>query len=191
MSTPSTTPAPPGTDPSPAVRSADRWRAAGLAVLAVWAVLLGLAVALWVRFALFGGSGEDVHGYIRVFGAPFVLLALGLLWWVWRSARHLRHRRPAGWTLPIALGGVALVQSFVTTLPLALSAASGAGGSPDDGSGPGWDAAAPFLAGLVLGAVSLVVGLLGRRSWALVAADGGSDVGEGTDVGGGTVTGRG
>ena len=164
MSTPSTAPGPrgdPGTRGTPGgtttgsgVRAADRWRLAGLAVLGVWAVLLVLAVALWARIAVSPGSGDDVHGYLRLFGAPFVLLALGILWWVWRSARHLRHRRPEGWTLPLALGGVALVQSLVTAMPLAVSS-----------GGASWDAGAPFLAGAVLGAVSVAVGLLGRRSW--------------------------
>ena len=73
---------------------------------------------------------------------------------MWRSARQLRAGHPGAWTLPIALGGVALVQSAVTVLPLALSGEFAA------------DAVAPFLAGAGLGGLSLAVGLLGRRSGA-------------------------
>ena len=158
MSTPSTTPASRGTHGGPAAdpaadRAADRWRVAGLAVLGVWGLLLALAVALWVRVAAFADPDDGANGAIRLFGAPFVLLALGILWWVWRSAQHLRHRRVEGWTLPLALGGVALVQSVVTTMPLALSS----GGAGAD--------AVPFLAGAGLAVVSLTVGLLGRRAW--------------------------
>lgn len=152
--TPSTTPAPSPTVTDPQERAADRWRVAGLAVLGVWALLLAVAVVLWVRVAVFADPDDGANGAIRLFGAPFVLLAVGVLWWVWRSARHLRHRRPEGWTLPLALGGVALVQSVVTALPLATSSGLA-----------GWDAAAPFLVGAGLGAVSVAVGLLGRRSW--------------------------
>ncbi|HET6968500.1 MAG TPA: hypothetical protein VFI44_09495 [Ornithinibacter sp.] len=147
-------PASSGTHGDPeGVRAAHGWRVAGLAVLAVWALLLVLAVVLWVRVAVFADPDDGANGAIRLFGAPFVLLALGILWWVWRSARHLRHHRVEGWTLPLALGGVALVQSVVTMLPLALSSA-----------GTGGDAVA-FLAGAGLGVVSLAVGLLGRRAW--------------------------
>lgn len=131
----------------------DRWRVAGLAVHGAWALLLLAAILLWLRIAVAPGPGEDVHGYVRLFGAPFAVLAGGILWWVWRSARHLRAGRPEGWTLPLALGGVAVVQSVVTTLPLVLAPGGGAA-----------DAVAPFLAGAGFGAVSVAVGLVGRRS---------------------------
>lgn len=155
MSTPSTTPASSGTHDGPEeAGAADRWRLAGLAVLGVWALLLVLAVVLWVRVAVFADPDDGANGAIRLFGAPFVLLALGILWWVWRSARQLQHHRAEGWTLPLALGGVALVQSVVTMMPLALSSGGVSG-----------DAVAPFRAGAGLGAVSVGVGLLGRRAW--------------------------
>ena len=51
------------------------------------------------------------------------------------------------------LGGVALVQSLVVMMPLALSS-----------GGAGADAVAPFLAGAGLGLVSVVVAVLGRRA---------------------------
>lgn len=152
MSTSSQTPAPALKDPQ--VRAANRWRVARLTVLGTWGALLALAVVLWVRVAVFADPADGANGASRLFGAPFVLLALGILWWVWRSARHLRHRRPQGWTLPLALGGVALVQSVVTALPLATSSGS-----------VGWDAVAPFLVGAGLGAASVAVGVFGRRSW--------------------------
>ena len=173
MSTPSTPPTPPGTEssaeaaagpgpgPGPEPGAAGRWRVAGLVVHGVWALLLGLAIVLWVRIAVLPGPEDDVQGYVRLFGAPFVLLALGLLWWVWRSARSLRAGRPEGWTLPLALGAVALVQSAVTALPLAVS-----------GDAPGWGAVAPFLAGAAFGAASVSVGVLGRRSRADAAPAG-------------------
>ena len=160
MSTPSASP--PSRGPRQARREVgapDRWRVAGLAVLGVWALLLVAAVALWVRVAVLAGpdDGADgtgaADGSIRLLGAPFVLLALGILWWVWRSARHLRHDRVEGWTLPLVLGGVALVQSLVVMMPLALSS-----------GGAGADAVAPFLAGAGLGLVSVVVAVLGRRA---------------------------
>ena len=95
MTTPSTVPASSGTHGDPeGVRAAHGWRVAGLAVLGVWALLLVAAVALWVRVAVLAGpdDGADgtgaADGSIRLLGAPFVLLALGILWWVWRSARH-------------------------------------------------------------------------------------------------------
>lgn len=150
-------------------RPGDHWRTAGLVLLAVWSAFFVVGVALWVRIAFLANGTDDPHGYIGVFGAPFVLVALGLLWWAWWSARALVRGRREGWTLLLVLGGVAVAQS-VLSAPGVLSSATGPGTPGVTGSsGPPRELVAGMLAAIGLGLVSVVVAVLGRRSWA--AAD--------------------
>ncbi|GAA4400270.1 hypothetical protein GCM10023168_08830 [Fodinibacter luteus] len=102
-----------GADP-PADRLARPWVRAGLALLAVWSGLLALAVGLWLDLAFLPAEDEGVHGYLAVLGAPFVLVAVGLLWWAWRSARALLAGRRDGWTRLLVVGGVAVAQAVMT-----------------------------------------------------------------------------
>jgi hypothetical protein len=141
--------------PADAVTAA-RWRVVGLVLHGIWAALLLVAVLLWVRTAFFGDSTTDVTGVVRLIGAPFALLALAVLWWVWRSSRALRAGRREGWTVPLALGGVAVAQAALTGMPLLATSGSGAGA-------PG-GALATLGGSVLLGAVSVGSALLGRRA---------------------------
>lgn len=156
-----------------------RWRTTGLVLVAVWGALFSVAVLLWVRVAFLPGDGEDVHGYIRLLGAPFVLVALGLVWWAWRSATALRRGRREGWTILLVLGGVAVAQT-VMTAPGVVAASAGPGtpGGGDPAAGPPRELLVGMLVAIGLGLTSLAVGVLGRRSWAPVGA-----AGEGADPG--------
>jgi hypothetical protein len=158
-----------------------RWRTPGLVLVAVWGTLFAVAVLLWVRVALLPGDGEDVHGYIRLLGAPFALVALGLVWWAWRSAAALRRGRREGWTILLVLGGVAVAQT-VMTAPGVVAASAGPGtpGVGDAGAGPPGELLTGMLVAIGLGLASLAVGLLGRRSWA-PAADGDEEAGPGRE----------
>ncbi len=102
------------TPDAPLERPAPRWGTAGLVLLGVWSALLAAAVALWVYAAFLSGSASADRGLVRLVGAPFVLVAVGLLWWAWRSARALRQGRREGWTLLLVLGGVAVMQAVLT-----------------------------------------------------------------------------
>ena len=105
---------------------------------------------------------------MRLVGAPLVLVALGLLWWAWWSARALRRGRREGWTLLLVLGGVAVMQAVLTAQAvLASSGAAAPGTRPARGRRR--EVAAGLLAAIGLGLVSLTVALLARRAWA--AAD--------------------
>jgi len=159
-----------GPDPRPE-RPGDRWRTAGLALLALWSAFFVVGVALWVRVAFFAGGTDDPHGYVLLFGAPFVLVALGLLWWAWWSARALLGGRREGWTLLLVLGGVAVAQS-VMTAPAVVASSTGPG-TPGvaDSSGPPRELLAAMLGAIGFGLVTIVVAVLARRSWA--AADAG------------------
>ena len=154
---------------APLERPAPRWGTAGLVLLGVWSALLAAAVALWVFAAFLSGSAGADRGLVRLVGAPFVLVALGLLWWASRSARALRQGRREGWTLLLLLGGVAVVQAVLTAQAVLASSRtsgnSGAGGA----SGPPPEIAAGLLAAIVLGLVSVTVALLARRSWPTTA----------------------
>ena len=44
-----------------------------------------------------------------------MLVAIGLLWWAWWSARALRRGGREGWTLLLVLGGVSVVQAILTS----------------------------------------------------------------------------
>ena len=161
MSTSSPGPAPLGTDggPEPSEASAaDGWQVVGLVLTGTWAALLAIAVALWARIALFPGP-DATDGSLRWLGAPFALFALGLLWWLWRSARHLRRGRREGWTPLLVLGGVAVVQSVITARPLLAPAGPGA----TDATASPREIAAGLLTAIVLGLVSVVVAVVGRR----------------------------
>ena len=158
-----------------------RWRAPGLVLVAVWGALFTVAVLLWVRVAFLPGDGEDVRGYIRLLGVPFVLVALGLVWWAWRSATALRRGRREGWTILLVLGGVAVAQT-VMTAPGVVAASAGPGttgvGAP--GAGPPRELLTGMLVAIGLGLASLAVGVLGRRSWA-PAGDGDEGAGPGRE----------
>ena len=73
-------------------RPGDRWRLPGLVLLGTWSALFVVAIALWVRVAFLSGTDGTAtdRGLVRLVGAPFVLVAVGLLWWAWWSARALR-----------------------------------------------------------------------------------------------------
>jgi hypothetical protein len=144
-----------------------------LVLLGVWSALLAAAIALWVYTAFLSASTSGDRGLVRLVGAPFVLVAVGLLWWAWRSARALRQGRREGWTLLLVLGGVAVMQAVLTAQALlASSRTSGAGGAGGAaGSGPSPEVAAGLLAAIVLGLVSAIVAVLARRSWAATEAD--------------------
>jgi hypothetical protein len=174
---------PSGADPA-AVTSRPgerRWRTPGLVLVAVWGAFFAVAVLLWVRVAFLPGDGEDVHGYIRLLGAPFALVALGLVWWAWRSATALRRGRREGWTILLVLGGVAVAQT-VMTAPGVVAASAGPG-TPDvgdPGAGPPRELLTGMLVAIGLGLASLAVGVLGRRSWA-PAGDGDEEAGPGRE----------
>ena len=137
---------------APLERPATRWGTAGVVLLGVWSALLAAGVALWLYAAFLSGSTSTDRGLVRLVGAPFVLVAVGLLWWAWRSARALRQGRREGWTLLLVLGGVGVVQAVLTAQAfLAASRTSGAGGSA--GSGPPPEVAGGLLATIVLGLV--------------------------------------
>lgn len=144
----------------------------GLTLLGVWSALFAVAVALWVHVAFLTGSATGDRGLVRLVGAPFVLVALGLLWWAWWSARALRQGRREGWTLLLVLGGVAVMQAVLTAravlAPSGTSGTGGAGGSA--GAAPPPEAAAGLLAAIGLGLVSLTVAFLARRAWTAAAA---------------------
>ena len=163
---------------APLERPAPRWSTAGLVLLGVWSALLAAAVALWVFAAFLSGSASGDRGLVRFVGAPFVLVALGLLWWAWRSAQALRRGRREGWTLLLVLGGVAVMQAVLTARAVLASSGtsgttgtsgtSGAGGASGAGLPP--EVAAGLLAAIVLGLVSVTVSLLARRAWAATEA---------------------
>ena len=144
-------------------------------LLGVWSALLAVGVALWLYAAFLSGSTSTDRGLVRIVGAPFALVALGLLWWAWRSARALRQGRREGWTLLLVLGGVSVMQAVLTGQALlAASRTGGAGGSA--GSGPPREVAGGLLAAIVLGLASVTVAVLARRAWATAtAADGTAD----------------
>jgi hypothetical protein len=138
-------------------------------LLGVWSALFAVAVVLWVYAAFLSGSGTGDRGLVRLVGAPFVLVALGLLWWARWSARALRRGRREGWTLLLVLGGVAVMQAVLTAQ--AVLASPGTGGTAGSGLPP--EAAAGLLAAIGLGLVSLTVAFLARRAW--TAADAAPD----------------
>jgi hypothetical protein len=167
----------------PLERRAPRWGTAGLVLLGVWSGLLATAVALWVYTAFLSGSTSADRGLVRLVGAPFVLVAVGLLWWAWRSARALRQGRREGWTLLLVLGGVAVMQAVLTAQAVLASSRTGGAGAEGGtgttaGSGLPSEVAAGLLAAIVLGLVSVVVGVLGRRSWVAPPVDGADDLSE-------------
>ena len=147
----------------------------------MWSALLGAAVAVWVYAAFLSGSASADRGLVRLVGAPFVLVAVGLLWWAWRSARALRQGRREGWTLLLVLGGVAVMQAVLTAQAvLASSRTGGAGGTGGTaGSGPPREVAAGLLAAILLGLVSVIVAVLARRTWAAADAAADADLTEG------------
>lgn len=165
------------TPDAPLERPAPRWGTAGLVLLGVWSALLAAAVALWVYTAFLSGSASADRGLVRLVGAPFVLVAVGLLWWAWRSARALRQGRREGWTLLLVLGGVAVMQAVLTAQAvLASSRTTGAGGTA--APGPPREVAAGLLAAIVLGLVSAIVAFLARRAWASAEAAAKAPAGE-------------
>ncbi len=157
-------------------RPGDRWRPAGLALLALWSAVFALAVVLWVRVAFFAGATDDPHGYLALFGAPFALLAAGLLWWAWWSARALQQGRREGWTLLLVLGGVAVAQSVMTAPAVvgALGTAGTTAGTSGDsraGAGPPPEMVTGMLVAITLGLLSVVVAVVARRRWGAADAE--------------------
>ena len=148
-------------------RPGDRWLVPGLVLLGTWSALFVVAIGLWVRAAFLSGTDTGDRGLVRVVGAPFVLVAVGLLWWAWWSSRALREGRREGWTLLLVLGGVSVAQAILTARTLLATSSSTANGATD--SGPPREVVGGLLAVIALGLVSVVVAVLARRSWA--AAD--------------------
>ena len=134
----------------------------GLVLLGTWSALFVVAIALWVRVAFLSGTDTGDLGLVRFVGAPFVLVAVGLLWWAWRSARDLRRGRQEGWTLLLVLGGVSVVQAVLTAQALLASSGSATGTTS---SGPPRGIVGGLLAVIALGLVSVVVAALARRRW--------------------------
>ena len=177
-STPSRMPsAPVATDPPPA-RPGDRWRVPGLVLLGTWSALFVVAIGLWVFAAFLSGTDGGDRGLVRIVGAPFVLVAVGLLWWAWWSSRALREGRREGWTLLLVLGGVSVAQAILTARTLLATSSSTANGATT--SGPPREIVGGLLAVIALGLVSVVVAVLARRSWA--AADAADDTATTDDV---------
>ena len=114
---------------------------------------------------------------MRLVGAPFVLVAVGLLWWAWRSVRALRRGRREGWTLLLVLGGVSVVQAVLTARAVLASSGSATGATT---SGPPREIVGGLLTVIALGLVSVVVAVLARRGWA--AADAADDTATTDDV---------
>lgn len=116
-------PAPVGRPGVPsAVRTADRWRAAGVVTCLGWVACAVLVVGWYVGVVTSDDPLSDVHGYITVFG-PFVLVlpALGLLAWALLTVRLLVRRRDVAWVFHWTVGGVGLVGSaLVVALPVVL-----------------------------------------------------------------------
>jgi hypothetical protein len=158
---------------APLARPGDRWRLPGLVLLGTWSALFAVAIALWVRVAFLSGTGTDTgdgdadRGLVRLVGAPLVLVAVGLIWWAWWSARALRRGRREGWTLLLVLGGVSVAQAVLTAQAVLASSGSATGGTA--ASGPPREVVGGLLAVITLGLVTVVVAVLARRSWA--AAD--------------------
>ena len=171
-STPSRMPSASVESDAPLARPGDRWRMPGLVLLGTWSALFVVAIALWVRVAFLSGTGGGDRTLVRVVGAPFVLVAAGLLWWAWRSVRALRSGRREGWTLLLVLGGISVVQAVLTAQAM-LASSSGSAGSTGGtgGSEPPQDVVGGLLAVIAFGLVTLVVAVLGRRSQARADAD--------------------
>ena len=162
-------------------RPGDHWGTAGLALLGVWAALFVVAIGLWVRVAFLSGTDTTDRALVRLAGAPVVLVALGLLWWAWWSARALRRGRREGWTLLLVLGGVSVVQAVLTARAvLAAPAGTGTGGTAA-GTGPPREVVGGLLAVIALGLVCVVVAVLARRSWAAADVAAGSDTADTAD----------
>jgi hypothetical protein len=156
-------------------RPGDHWGTAGLVLLGVWAALFVVAIGLWVRVAFLSGTDTTDRALVRLAGAPVVLVAIGLLWWAWWSARALRRGRREGWTLLLVLGGVSVVQAVLTARAvLAAPAGTGTGGSAT-GTGPPREVVGGLLAVIALGLVCVVVAVLARRSWAAADVAAGPD----------------
>ncbi|MBT9254239.1 hypothetical protein KMZ32_00850 [Phycicoccus sp. MAQZ13P-2] len=109
-----------------AVRTADRWRAAGVVACVAWVACAVVVVGWYVGVVTNDDPLSDVHGYITVFG-PFVLVlpALGLLAWALLTVRLLVRRRDLAWVFHWTVGGVGLVGSaLVVALPVVLLSAA-------------------------------------------------------------------
>lgn len=143
------------------VRAADLWRGAGLGLAVVWAVLLGLVVVFWLRVTFFRQPGDDIEGYAQVVLAPVAVVAAVLLGWTVVSLWSLWMRRERGWDVIVVLGAFAIAGALFLVLP---------GEFLDRVQ----ERVGPRVVGLAgLGVFSVVVGLLGQRTWrrAAVALD--------------------
>ena len=156
-------PSAPAASDAPLARPGDRWRLPGLVLLGTWSALFAVAIALWVRVAFLSGTGDGDadRGLVRLVGAPLVLVALGLIWWAWWSARALRRGRREGWTLLLVLGGVSVAQAVLTAQ--AVLASSGRATGATAASGPPREVVGGLLAVITLGLVTVVVAVVARR----------------------------
>ncbi len=148
----------------PLERPAGPWLTPGLVLLAFWAAVFVAALVLFLQVALVPAGDDGPNRSVLLLGVPFVLVALGLLWWTWSSARALRGGRREGWTVLLALGGVAVAQT-VMTAPGIVSASGSA-----TGSAPLREVLGGMLAMIALGLVTLAVAVLGRRAWTAAVA---------------------
>ncbi len=134
------------------VRTADLWRATGLGLSVVWGVVLLLVVGYGARLT-FAPTAGDPPGFVRLLLAPLSLVALALFVWVAVAAWRIQARRAAGWDAVIVIGGLAVASGVFVAAPWRF----------DGGPGKGLT---PLSVGLVvLGALSVVAGLLAQRSW--------------------------
>ena len=170
---------------APLARPGDRWRMPGLVLLGTWSALFVVAIGLWVRAAFLSGSDAGDRGLVRLVGAPFVLVAAGLLWWAWWSVRALRRGRREGWTLLLVLGGVSVAQAVLTARVVLASPDRATGGTA---SGPPREVVGGLLAVIVLGIVSVVVAVLARRAWAAADASESAETVDAADSSGSSAT---
>ncbi len=134
------------------VRAADLWRATGIGLSLVWAVVLLLVVGYAARLT-FAPTTGDPPGFVRLLLAPLSLVALALFVWLAIAGWRIQARRTAGWDAIVVVGGLALASGVFVAAPWRF----------DGGPGKGLT---PLSVGLVvLGTLSVVAGLLAQRAW--------------------------
>ena len=140
------------------VRVADLWRAAGLGFTAVWATVLILVVVFWVRVVFFPRPGDEVSAWNDVALVPVAGVSAVLAIWTLVGAWKLLLRRPGGFDPIVVIGSFAIAVAVLVWAP----------GRFIDGLD-----AAPrswVVAAAVLGAASVITGMLAQRSWRRAAA---------------------
>ncbi|MBM6405427.1 hypothetical protein JQN72_14370 [Phycicoccus sp. CSK15P-2] len=141
------------------LRAAELWRATGLGFSIVWAVVLALVVFFWVRIAFMPRPGDDVSRWNDALLAPIALAAACLAVWVVVCAYRLARRRASGWDAVVVCGAFSLAIAAFLWLP----------GKLVDRLDPG--SSELILPLTVLGAASVVTGLVAQRAFRRVAVD--------------------